>query len=183
MKIAVACVGALAFGVLAPASAFAQESPAVDSTVDQESPPPQSEADALAQASAQPLPDAQPPALPPPPPPQGTDVMQGQWVNQADYGWTWIPAAATTYAIGADPYVYLFTPIYGWTWYLSPWGAGAYSPGPWLYSHIGFGPRLWVGGRLVAPAHGVRYGGLHVGAGASHGGSHGGGLPHGGGRR
>jgi hypothetical protein len=180
MKIAIASVGALALALLSPTTAFAQESPAGDSTVDQESPPPQSEADALAQASAQPPPDAQPPAPPPPPSAQTPDVPQGQWANQADYGWIWIPAAATTYAIGADPYVYLFTPVYGWTWYLSPWGAGPYSPGPWLYSHLGFGPRVWVGGRLIAPTHGVRHGGaLHVRAGASHGG----GSSRGGGRR
>jgi|HubBroStandDraft_1064217.scaffolds.fasta_scaffold08755_5 hypothetical protein len=179
MKIAIAGLGALALGALSPSAAFAQESPAGDSTVDQESPLTQSEADALAQTSAQP-PDAQPPAPPPPPSVQTPDAPQGQWVYQADYGWTWIPVAATTYAIGADPYVYLFTPAYGWTWYLSPWGAGAYSPGPWLYHHLGLGPRVWVSGRLIAPAHGVRYGGaVHLRAGASHGG----GSPHGAGRR
>jgi hypothetical protein len=180
MKIAIACLGALAFGVLPLATAFAQESPAGDSTVDQASPPPQAETDALAQTSDQPPPDAQPPVPPPPPSAQTPDAPQGQWVYQADYGWIWVPAAATTYAIGTDPYAYLFTPVYGWTWYLSPWGAGAYRPGPWLYSHVGLGARVWVGGRLVAPAHGVRYGGaLHVRVGASHGGA----SPHGSGRR
>jgi len=43
MKVAIACLGALALAVLPPTNAFAQESPAGDSTVDPESPPTQAE--------------------------------------------------------------------------------------------------------------------------------------------
>jgi hypothetical protein len=166
MKVAIACLGALALGLLPAAPAFAQESPAGDSTADEESPPPQSDTDALAQASAQPPPGAPPPALPPPMPPQTVDAPQGQWVYQADYGWIWIPAAATTYSVGFDPYAYLYTPVYGWSWYLSPWGAGAYHPGQWLSGPGTVGPRAWVGGRLVAPSAARNGSGSRVRAGA-----------------
>jgi hypothetical protein len=174
MKFAIACLGALALGFPPATPAFAQESPTGDSTADDESPPPQSDADALAQASAQPSPSAPPPAVSPPPPPQTVDAPQGQWVYQADYGWIWIPAASTTYSIGTDPYAYLYTPVYGWAWYLSPWGAGAYHPGPELSSG-GIGHAL-VGRRLVAPGAARTGGGSRVRAGIVHaGGSHGGG--------
>jgi hypothetical protein len=152
MKFAIACLGALMSGFVPAAPAFAQESPSGDSAADEESPPPQSDADPMAQVSAQPPLGAPPPALPPPPPPLTVDVPQGQWVYQADYGWIWIPAAATAYFVGVDPYAYLYTPVYGWTWYLSPWGAGAYRPGPAPSSRGNVSPRAWVGGRWVVPA-------------------------------
>jgi|HubBroStandDraft_1064217.scaffolds.fasta_scaffold04460_6 hypothetical protein len=56
MKFAIACLGALALGFLPAAPAFAQESSPGDSSTDKESSP--SDADALAQGSAQPPRDA-----------------------------------------------------------------------------------------------------------------------------
>jgi hypothetical protein len=96
-------------------------------------------------------------------------------VYQGEYGWIWIPAAATTYSIGTAPYAYLYTPIYGWTWYLSPWGAGAYHVGTELAGRGNVGPRAGVGGSVAPSA--VRNGsGSRVRADAVHaGGSHGGG--------
>jgi len=87
--------------------------------------------------------DAVPPAPPAPPqlPPQG------QWVNTAEYGMVWIPAGASAYAIGGNPYAYLYTPTYGWTWYASPWGWGpCVVGGPWVHRPFPFGFRAWVHG-------------------------------------
>jgi hypothetical protein len=88
------------------------------------------------------------PVAPQPPP-------QGQWVNTAEYGWIWIPAGATPYAVAGVPYVYLYTPTYGWTWYASPWGWGPYAYGPWVSRPWPFGFRVWH--------HGPRGWGWHVG--------------------
>jgi hypothetical protein len=111
---------------------------------------------ALAQQTAAPAPAQPPPApaqpQPLPPPPTQTPVAapapSGQWVYTDAYGWIWVPAGASTYEVGAQPYVYLYTPAYGWTWYVSPWGWGPYYVGPWVHRAWGV-PHVWYGGRWV----------------------------------
>jgi hypothetical protein len=100
-----------------------------------------------------PAPLAEAPLAPaaPPPPPAATPApqpppAQGQWIDTPDYGWIWIPAGATAYAVGGVPSVYLYTPAYGWTWYASPWGWGPYVRGPWIGHPGPFGFRVWMPG-------------------------------------
>jgi|HubBroStandDraft_2_1064218.scaffolds.fasta_scaffold25435_4 hypothetical protein len=181
MKPSVAYLGVLAACVLSAVPALAQEYPANE-------PPPGPAA-----------PFVQPPiqgqvAVEAPPVP----TAQGEWVNQGD-GPVWVPAGATTYAYGAQPYVYLYTPVSGWAWYHSPWGWGPYSRGPWLSAHWARGWRGGPGVGWAAPHaafghyagirgatgfHGYGAGGFHGGefrGGGFHGGGfHGGGF-HGGG--
>ena len=81
------------------------------------------------------------------------------------------PQGASSTAVGAEPYVYLYTPSYGWTWYVSPWGFGpdlrrrlaprAVARRP---SRIGHGarsgvpirPRVWAVAAALLPRHGTR---------------------------
>lgn len=89
-----------------------------------------------ARASAQGY-DAPPVPLAPAPAPQG------QWVNTAQYGLIWVPAAANVVDVGGVPSVYLYTPAYGWSWYASPWGYGAFAYGPWVQGPWPYGFRVW----------------------------------------
>jgi|SRR5580658_9139129 hypothetical protein len=175
MKPSVAYLGVLTACVLFAVPALAQESPAGE--------PPPGSAPTFAQ--------------PPSPPIQGQVAIQagaaptpqGEWVNPGDGAPVWVPAGATAYTYGAQPYVYLYTPIYGWAWYHSPWGWGPYSRGPWLSAHWGHGGRVGPGVRWAAPhaafghSAGVRAGAAfhgYYGGGFHGGGFHGGGLPGGG---
>jgi hypothetical protein len=100
-------------------------------------PPPMPESQVEAPAGA-----SSPPPAPPPPPQQAAappsqyvyPYPSGQWVYVAGYGWTWVPAGASSQDVDGVPYTYLYTPAYGWTWYVSPWGRGPYAYGPW-YRH------------------------------------------------
>jgi uncharacterized membrane protein YgcG len=115
----------------------------------------------------------------------------GQWVWSEEYGWIWVPNGATTYAVGGDPYVYIYTPVYGWTWYASPWGWGPYYYGVWAHRPWGwrYAPHVWYGRGWMAPRFGAYYhgrvgghwGGYRGGYGGYHGGFHGGGGFRGGG--
>ncbi len=168
MKPSVAYLGVLAACVLFAVPALAQEYPAGE--------PPQGSAPTFAQPPIQGQVAIQPGIAPAP---------QGEWVDQGDGAPVWVPAGATTYAYGAQPYVYLYTPVSGWGWYHSPWGWGAYSRGPWLSAHWGHGYRVGPGVRWGAPhAAFGHYAGVRGGAGFhgySGGGFHGGGWFHGGG--
>jgi hypothetical protein len=95
---------------------------------------------------------AEAPLPPPPEAPQiATEaVAQGQWVATETYGWVWVPAGATTYAVGAEPYAYLYTPVYGWTWYVSPWGRGRFQLGPWVHVRMA-APHVWLHDGWIAP--------------------------------
>jgi hypothetical protein len=126
MKTIVGLLGSLPVllaGVLATSGAFAQD----EQSAQPQAPPPPSDS---AQA---------------PPSDQAPPVAEGQWVYTDGYGWVWVPAGAEATAVNAQPYVYLYTPTYGWTWFVSPWGFGAFRPGPWIHER---GP--WVG---VRPAY------------------------------
>jgi hypothetical protein len=148
----VAFVLPLSVALLASAPALAQSTnegwdqwPA-DQPPAQQAPPPVAE-QAPAPAQAAPV-QAAPPA------------QQGQWVWTEEYGWIWVPAGATTYAVGTDPYVYIYTPVYGWTWYASPWGWGPYYYGAWAHRPWGwrYAPHVWYGRGWVAPRFGAYYG-------------------------
>jgi hypothetical protein len=89
----------------------------------------------------------------------------GEWVTEDGYGQVWVPAGATAYAVGADPYAYLYTPTYGWGWYGSPWGWGAYSRAAWIARPWRLPPHA-VGAHWFAPhAAFGRYPTLRYGAG------------------
>jgi hypothetical protein len=179
MKPSVAYLGVLASCVMFAVPALAQESPGAEQPPGSAAPfvQPQIQGQVGIDAAAVP-------------------AAQGEWVDQGD-GPVWVPAGATAYTVGSQPYVYLYTPVYGWGWYHSPWGWGAYSRGPWLSAHWGRGWRVGPGVRWASPhaafGHyagvrgGVRgfYGGGFHGAelrgGEIHGGGFHGGEFHGGG--
>lgn len=164
----VAFVLPLSIALLASGSAFAQQSgdgwdqwPA-DQAPAQQTPPVTQQAPAPAQAA----------------PPVQEAAPQGQWVWTEEYGWIWVPAGAQSYAVGGDPYVYIYTPVYGWTWYASPWGWGPYYYGVWAHRPWGwrYAPHVWYGRGWVAPRFGAYYHGRVGGhwGGGYRGGYHGG---------
>lgn len=117
-----------------PPMAAAPEPPA-------ETPPPPSDAPVYD-------PNATPEAAPPPA--EWTrDYPGGRWVYTIDYGWIWIPTQAQSVTVETVPYAYLYTPTYGWTWYVSPWGFGAYTFGPWV-RHV-WRPAGWHHGWVAHP--------------------------------
>lgn len=186
----VALVLPLSIAVLSSTSALAQSTSdgwdqwPTDPSPAQQAPPVAEQAPAPGQ-----------PAQPAPPPQQV--AAQGQWVWSEEYGWIWVPAGASTYAVGGEPYVYIYTPVYGWTWYASPWGWGPYYYGVWAHRPWGwrYAPHVWYGRGWVAPRFGAYYhgrvgghwggyrggyGGYRGHVGGYRGGFHGGGF-HGGG--
>ncbi|MGA7123744.1 MAG: hypothetical protein WBY94_26805 [Polyangiaceae bacterium] len=84
----------------------------------------------------------------------------GRWVYTVDR-WVWVPAGATSVAIGGAPYVYLYTPGYGWAWGVSPWGWGGYRYGAWAGRP--WRPQIWRGAHAVYPHSGGRGGFGHHG--------------------
>ncbi len=80
----------------------------------------------------------------------------GRWIYTADNRWVWIPAGATSVAIGGAPHVYLYAPGHGWAWRVSPWGWGGYRYGAWV-GHP-WRSQGWRGGRGAYP-HAVGRGG------------------------
>jgi len=73
----------------------------------------------------------------------------GQWVYTAQYGWVWMPYAASYTYLAADAYpdMYLYVAAYGWRWVVAPW--------VW-----GIGPRPYFGvyGSARYPWYGRGYG-------------------------
>ncbi len=175
----VSCALLLALaGVLSDAQqGRAQDSSAAQDNVAAPAPPPPAP-NADQAPPPPPAPANQAPAMPPPAP------AQGQWVNTAEYGWVWVPAGSSSYAIGNAPYAYLYTPAYGWTWYASPWGWGPFAMGVWVRHPWPYGFRAWVHGPggwgwYGGPRVAIGFGGYR-GRGWGHGGWRGGGW-HGGG--
>jgi hypothetical protein len=110
----------------------------------------------LAQAPANPPPDAPPEAAPPPPdgpppeapppPPQAMPAPPsaptpapvaapaGKWVFTRQYGWLWIPYDRQFVYVPPDPQIFpeqfVYYPVYGWRWVVAPWVYG-YGPQPW----------------------------------------------------
>jgi hypothetical protein len=185
MKSVVALLGSLSLVPMMAGSAMAQsaeenvqvEPPAAQAQ--QVAPPPQYAPPQGAQPQyAQPQ-YAQP-QYAPAPPAQVAVQAGGEWQYLDGEGWVWVPAGTTAYNVGAQPYVYLYTPSYGWTWYVSPWGWGPYYRGGWVHAPYWGRGGAWghyYGGH---PVYGHGYGGGYHGGYHAGGGYHGGGF-HGGG--
>ena len=114
----------------------------------------------------------------PAPTPSVYEYATGHWVYTPGGAPLWVPAGATTVAVGGVPSAYRYTPSYGWAWSVSPWGWGGYRYGAWA-GRPWRGPG-WYGGRVGYP-HAVHGGGYgrggygHIGygrGGYGHGGHH-----------
>jgi hypothetical protein len=118
-----------------------------------------------------PAPTQPPPAPPrsPPPlsaqlpvPPSATagvsaESVGGQWAYTAQYGWLWMPLAASCSYVppSGDPYMFVYSVGIGWRWVVAPWAIGV-GPipyfgviGPSRFAWYGRWPRQWREARPV----------------------------------
>src|SRR5580692_7129265 len=154
MKTILAGLGSLVLSLSMSGRAFAQEAMP---------PPPQEYAAEGQQVQPGPGPEQVAPNV--------YEYASGRWVYTAGGAPVWVPAGATSVAVGGVPYAYLYTPSYGWGWSVSPWGWGGYRYGAWA-GRSWRGP-AWNGGRIGYPhaVHGGGYGhGGYGHAGYGHGG-------------
>ncbi|MGD0523661.1 MAG: hypothetical protein ABSE49_00885 [Polyangiaceae bacterium] len=171
MKAMVALLGSLSLVPMMAGSAMAQSAEQPEENVRVEPPAVQ----------AQPVPPPPQYTAPQyaPPPAQVAVQSGGEWQYLDGEGWVWVPAGTTAYNVGAQPYVYLYTPSYGWTWYMSPWGWGPYYRGGWIHAPYWGRGVAWghyYGGHVMyGHGYGGHYGGGYHGGGYHGGGGHGGG--------
>jgi hypothetical protein len=74
----------------------------------------------------------------------------GQWVNDPQYGYVWIPSAVPNFTPYSTEGHWVYT-TYGWTWVSDyPWGWATFHYGRWAYDNA-YG-WLWVPGTQWGPA-------------------------------
>ena len=74
----------------------------------------------------------------------------GQWVNDPQYGYVWIPSAVPNFTPYSTEGHWVYT-VYGWTWVSDyPWGWATFHYGRWAYDNA-YG-WLWVPGTVWGPA-------------------------------
>jgi hypothetical protein len=99
-----------------------------------------------------PPPQAAPPAGDPPPDAASQDASYqtfydqlspyGQWINDPDYGYVWMPDASADFKPYATDGHWVYTDE-GWTWDSDyPWGWAAFHYGRWLWLDVDPGQRV-----------------------------------------
>jgi hypothetical protein len=98
------------------------------------------------------------PAPAPPPPPPAVSYQSfydalspyGQWINNPDYGYVWMPTVAPDFTPYGSNGHWVYTDE-GWTWDSDyPWGWAAFHYGRWFFED-GYG-WMWIPGNEWAPA-------------------------------